>query len=138
MAQIISDAGPLVAYFDRSAADHDWVRSQFEQLEGSLLCCQPVITEALFLLKRDGLNPDWILALIERGDLLCDFDMAGEIVSLRRLLHQYRNLPATLADVCLVRMSELHPQSMVLTLDRDFLVYRKNRRQNIPLLAPFS
>jgi predicted nucleic acid-binding protein len=138
VAEVIADTGPLVAYFDRSADSHEWVREQFEQLEDPLLCCQPVITEALFLLKRDGLNPDWILAMVERGDLLCGFDLAGEIPALRRLLHQYRDLPATLADVCLVRMSEIHPRSVVLTLDRDFLVYRKNKRQNIPLLAPFA
>lgn len=138
MAQIIADAGPLVAYFDKRADSHSWVRSQFEQMVAPLLCCQPVVTECLFLLKRGGLDPDWVLAMIERGDLICDFDLTAEISSLRRLLHQYRDLPATLADVCIVRMSELHPSSVVLTLDRDFLVYRKNRRQNIPLLAPFA
>ena len=138
MAQVIADTGPLVAYFDRRSDSHQWVREQFEQLQNPLLSCQPVITEVLFLLKRDGLNPDWILSMIERGDLLCDFDMDGEVAALRRLLHQYRDLPATLADVCLVRMSEIHPRSIVLTLDRDFSVYRKNRRQTIPLLAPFA
>ena len=138
MAQVIADTGPLVAYFDRRAGSHDWVRGQFEQLEAPLLSCQPVITEVLFLLKRAGLNPDWILAMIERGDLLCDFDLHGEVAALRRLLRQYRDLPATLADVCLVRMSEIHPDSIVLTLDRDFAVYRKNRRQTIPILAPFA
>ncbi|MEI8341874.1 MAG: pilus assembly protein, partial [Verrucomicrobiota bacterium] len=71
MAQVIADTGPLVAYFDKSSDSHAWVRAQFEQLEAPLLCCQPVITEVLFLLKRDGLNPDWILTMIERGALLC-------------------------------------------------------------------
>lgn len=137
MATIIADTGPLVAYFDRSDKEHRWVREQFEQLEDPILCCQPVITEVLFLLKRDGLNPDWVLAMVERGILLCSFDLPGEVPSLRRLLHQYRDLPASLADVCLVRMSEMHPASAVLTLDRDFLIYRRNKRQTIPLLAPF-
>lgn len=138
MAQVIADTGPLVAYFDKGARAHAWVRGEFEQLEDPLLSCQPVITEVLFLLKRDGLNPDWILAMIERGDLVCEFDLEGEVAAVRRLLYQYRDLPATLADVCLVRMSEIHPDSIVLTLDRDFSVYRKNRRQTIPLLAPFA
>jgi len=135
---IIVDTGPLIAYFDKKAESHPWVRGQFEQLKDPLLCCQPVIAEALFLLKRDGLNPDWVLAMIERGALLCDFDLAGEISALRGLLRQYHDLPATLADVCLVRMSEIHPASVVFTLDRDFLVYRKNKRHTIPLLAPFA
>lgn len=42
----------------------------------------------------------------------------------------------SLADACLVRMSELHRASPVLTLDRDFTIYRRSRRQRIPLLSP--
>ncbi len=95
-----------------------------------------MLTEALFILKRGGIDPDLILSLVERGDLICDFDVRGEIVSLRRLLRKYRDLPATLADVCLVRMSELHGDCAVLTLDGDFRVYRKNGRQVIPVISP--
>lgn len=65
-----------------------------------------------------------------------DFDVRREITSLRRLLRKYRDLPATLADVCLVRMSELHRECSVFTLDRDFHVYRRNGRQSIPVLSP--
>jgi len=41
----------------------------------------------------------------------------------------------SLADACLVRMSELHADSPVLTLDDDFRIYRKNKRQAIPILS---
>lgn len=95
-----------------------------------------MLTEALFILKRGGIDPDLILALVERGDLICDFDMRREIVALRRLLNKYRDPPATLADVCLVRMSELHGDCSVLTLDSDFRIYRKNGRQSIPVISP--
>jgi hypothetical protein len=40
------------------------------------------------------------------------------------------------ADACLVRMSEIHPSSVVWTLDRDFSVYRQHGRQTIPLITP--
>jgi hypothetical protein len=63
MACVIADAGPLVAYLDRSASDHDWVRRRFMELTSPLLTCQAVVTETVFLLKRDGLNPDWVLDL---------------------------------------------------------------------------
>jgi uncharacterized protein len=42
----------------------------------------------------------------------------------------------SLADACLVRLAELYPQSPVLTLDSDFLIYRKNGRQVIAVLSP--
>jgi predicted nucleic acid-binding protein len=42
----------------------------------------------------------------------------------------------SLADACLVRMAELFEGSSILTLDAHFDIYRKNKRQVIPLLAP--
>jgi uncharacterized protein len=134
---VLVDTGPLVAYLDRDSAQHGWVCERFQELSDPLFSCQPVLTETLFLLKRGGLDADPLLALVERGELICDFDVGREIAPLRRLLRKYRDLPATLADACLVRMSELHKNSVVLTLNRDFLIYRRNGRQMIPLLAPF-
>ncbi|MFM8537370.1 MAG: type II toxin-antitoxin system VapC family toxin [Planctomycetaceae bacterium] len=136
MKRVIVDTGPLVAYFDRDSEFHDWARERFQELADPLISCQPVLTEALFILKRGGIDPGLILALVERGDLICDFDVRGEIASLRRLLRKYRDLPATLADVCLVRMSEIHGDCAVLTLDSDSRVYRKNGRQVIPVISP--
>ena len=137
MSRVFVDTGPLVAYLDRDSSHHHWVRERFQELTDPLFSCQPVLTEVLFLLKRGGLDADPLLALVERGELICDFDVGREIAPLRKLLRKYRDLPATLADACLVRMSELHSSSVVLTLDRDFLVYRRNGRQVIPVLAPF-
>jgi hypothetical protein len=45
-------------------------------------------------------------------------------------------MPMSLADACLVRMSELRSQSRLFTTDSDFRIYRRNRRQLISLLAP--
>jgi predicted nucleic acid-binding protein len=137
VSHVIADTGPLVAYFDRDSEFHEWTRDRFRELTDPLHSCQPVLTEALFMLKRGGIDPDLILALVERGELVCEFDVRSEIAPLRRLLRKYCDLPATLADVCLVRMTELQKDSVVLTLDRDFLVYRRNARQTIPLMAPF-
>lgn len=138
MSRVIVDTGPLVAFFDRDSEFHDWVCDRFRELSGPLFTCEPVLTETLFLLKRGGLDPDGPLALIERGELICELNVAGEIIAIRRLLQKYRDLPATLADACLVRMTEFTRTSAVLTLDRDFLIYRRNGRQVIPLIAPFA
>jgi predicted nucleic acid-binding protein len=136
--RVIVDTGPLVAYFDRDSAFHGWTCAQFKQLSEPLFSCQPVLTETLFLLKRYGMDTDLPLAMVERGELHCDFDIWREAARVRRLLRKYRDLPATLADACLVRMSEFERDCAVFTLDQDFLVYRRNGRQTIPLLAPFA
>jgi len=138
MATVIVDTGPLLAFFDQTSKVHPWVKARFEELTDPLYTCQAVITETLFLLKRDGLDPDWILDLVERGTIICAFDLDSEIVPVRRMHQQYQSLPSSLADICLVRMSEIHKDSVIFTLDRDFQVYRRNGRQHIPLLAPFS
>lgn len=49
---IIVDAGPLVAYFDRDAEHHDWVRTQASRLEPGWLTSEAVLGEAAHLLRR--------------------------------------------------------------------------------------
>ncbi|MCH7990512.1 MAG: hypothetical protein IID46_15330 [Planctomycetes bacterium] len=64
------------------------------------------------------------------------FNLQDEIETVTALMLRYSNFPMSLSDACMVRMAELHPESKVWTLDSDFRHYRKNRRQNIPLLIP--
>lgn len=53
-----------------------------------------------------------------------------------RLLAKYADVPMSLADACLVRMSELHEESAVFTIDRDFRIYRRRSRSLIPTISP--
>jgi predicted nucleic acid-binding protein len=136
MNEIIADTGPLVAYLDRSDKDHGWAKDNLMQITRPLLTCEAVIAEALFLLRRGGIDPDGLLHLIHRGLLIPTFRLSDEIATIQQLMKTYRNIPMSLADACLVRMSELHENSKVMTLDSDFVVYRKFRRKVIPLLIP--
>ena len=65
-----------------------------------------------------------------------DFRMSTEVDALRALMKKFANVPMSVADACLVRMSELEPHSQILTLDGDFRIYRRNRRQAIPTIMP--
>lgn len=136
MSGIIVDAGPLVAYLDRSDRDHGWAKGFFMQITSPLLTCEAVIAEALFLLRRVGIDPDGLLHLISRGLVVPDFSLTVEIQAIQQLMKTYRNIPMSLADACLVRMAEIHENFKVMTLDSDFVVYRKSRRKVIPLLRP--
>jgi len=63
--------------------------------------------------------------------------MAANLAKLAELVHQYQDRRPDLADLCLVRMSELHPKHVVITTDqKDFRVYRRNKREAIPILCP--
>jgi predicted nucleic acid-binding protein len=75
--------------------------------------------------------------MIGRGVLRARFDLQGEVTAVTGLLRRYRSQPMDLADACLVRMSELHADCAVLTVDSEFRdVYRRNGRQVIPTLLP--
>lgn len=51
-------------------------------------------------------------------------------------MKKYADTPMSFADACLVRMAELDDDAVVVTLDSDFTVYRKNGDQPIPLVTP--
>ena len=130
------DAGPLVALLVASDVHHRWATEQLRLSPPIVLTCDAVISEALFLLKREGHNCDDLFALAEAGFLRSAFDFGAEHPAVRMLMRRYASLPMSFADACLVRMAELHPGVPVFTLDGDFRLYRKNRREVIPTIMP--
>ena len=77
-----------------------------------------------------------VLLMIENGVVEIDFSISDEIAALISLMRKYDDVPMSLADACLVRMSEIHTESAILTLDTDFLIYRKHGNRHIPLIMP--
>lgn len=138
MRSLILDTGPLVAYLRESDQYHDWARQQFQQYRFPFLTCEPVLTETAFLLSRYGgtRNVEPLLTLVAKGALQVALQLSAEASCLQELMRCYQNIPMSLADACLVRMAELHPDSTILTLDSDFLIYRKHEREPLSLLMP--
>lgn len=135
---MIVDTGPIVTLFDPDSKLHGWAREQFGQLQEPLLTCESVVSEAAFLMRRDNFDPKSLVSLLQRKVIVCGFDLMAEIDAIHALFHRFADQSISLADASLVRMSELYPDSAVFTMDRDFLVYRRNGRQKIPLIAPFA
>lgn len=136
MTAAIVDTGPLVAFLDRSERHHLWVAERIEGLDAPLLVCEPVLAEAMHLLARHTRAQDAIIELVRIGALSVAFRIDEHIDALRSLLRKYRDTPMSLADACIVRMSEIHDRHVVLTLDSDFLVYRKHGRGPLALIHP--
>ena len=101
-----------------------------------MLTCEAVVAETCFLLARGGFDPGKALELVERGVVKLGMALDEEISTVRALFARYDNVPVSLADACLIRMSELYDPCRVLTLDSDFQIYRRHGRKAIPLLAP--
>ncbi len=136
--QIILDTGPLVALLNRGDRHHRWAMDQWAQIVPPLLTCEAVLAEACFLVRRFPGGQVAVLDLVQRGVLDVSFRLIEETEAVFRLLRKYRDVPMSLADGCLVRMAERRAAGVVLTLDSDFSIYRKNGRQVIPTLAPAS
>jgi predicted nucleic acid-binding protein len=133
---VVVDAGPIVAWLNARDAQHEWAKREFGRLRPPLLTCEPVLTEAAFLVQRSGGDPGAVLALVVKGVLRVAISLQDEAAHLQALTRRYRSVPMSLADACLVRLSELLDNASVMTLDADFRVYRRKGRQVIPILAP--
>jgi len=130
------DTGPLVSFLASGLRRHSWTREQSKFFRPPFLTCEPVLTEAAFHLKRESREADPLFALLERGVIRIAIDVQDEQADLRALMHRYRDRPMSLADACLVRLSELHTDGEVFTLDADFRIYRRHGNKVIPVLMP--
>jgi predicted nucleic acid-binding protein len=130
------DTGPLVALLDRRDKDHSWVVEQMSRLRRPLHTCEAVLTEACHLLRQLPQAQAAILEMLAAEVLAVSFQLGEQSRPVLALLQRYGNVPMSLADACLVRMSELISECVVFTLDSDFRIYRRHRRQKIPLVIP--
>ena len=130
------DTGPLVAWIDRRDPSHLWTVEQLRQLRPPFATCEAVISEALFLLEDVPGGPAMVMGMLREDLIRLAFDLEDHLEAVTALLNKYQNVPMSLADACLVRMTELHDRAQVFTLDSDFRHYRRHGRQAIPLIIP--
>ena len=129
----IADTGFIVAFGNRFDSHHAWAVELAKRIREPLLTCEAVLAEATFHLA----SADFVLSLVRDEMLRVAFDFARNLDSLQELAARYQDHNPDLADLCLVRMSELHPKHVVITVDAaDFRIYRRNKREVIPILTP--
>jgi uncharacterized protein len=129
----IADTGFIVAFGNRADSHHLWAVDLAKTITEPLLTCESVLAEAAFHLGSTAL----VLSLVEDEMLRVAFDCARNMEQLRDLARRYEDRNPDLADLCLVRMSELFPRHVVITIDEaDFRVYRRNKREIVPILCP--
>jgi uncharacterized protein len=129
----IADTGFVVAFLNRDDRHHDWAGEIGRGVSDPLLTCEAVLAETAFQVQ----SVDRVLALLQDGFLKVAFDLTKNIEEVVALAERYRDRVPDLADLCLIRMSELYDNLPVLTVDeKDFRVYRKNGRNVIPIVCP--
>lgn len=131
------DTGPLVAALNRRDRHHRWATSALDTFPPPLLTCEAVLSEAAFLLREIAGGPNALMELVARGLVRPSFRLQDEAAAVRQLMNRYASVRMDLADACLVRMTELHGDCELLTIDGEFRdVYRRRGRQVIPTAMP--
>jgi len=129
----IADTGFIVAFANSDDEHHDWALTVAAHLIAPALTCDAVLAEAAFHLR----SAELVLELVRAGLLRPAFELLPNLTSLKDLAKRYADRSPDLADLCLIRMSEMFPERVVVTVDeKDFRGYRRNRRDTIPLLCP--
>jgi predicted nucleic acid-binding protein len=132
---VLIDTGPLVAYLSPRDNHHSWAVETLENLAPPIVTCEPVLTEACFLVARNRLPAAAVLEPVERGRMRVGLLIEEEMAAICALMRRYENVPMSLADACLVRLAEMTGLP-ICTLDRDFEVYRAHRRRELDLIIP--
>jgi predicted nucleic acid-binding protein len=129
----IADTGFIVAFGNKQDYHHAWAIDIAKNITEPLLTCDAVLAEAAFHLGSTA----YVLSLLRNEMLRSGFDLSRNLEQLRDLARRYEERRPDLADLCIIRMSELYPRHTVITVDEgDFRVFRRNKREVIPMLCP--
>lgn len=124
----------MVALLSRRDSHHGWAVAQTPQYHPPWSSCEAVLSETFHLLGAPGASA--LSDLLRRRAVVVAFDLAKDLQPVLILMQKYANVPMSLADACLVRMTETRPDAILLTTDTDFRIYRRHSRQVIPCLLP--
>lgn len=129
----IADTGFLVAFADKRDPHHAWAMALATNVTDPLLSCEAVLAETAFHLEDSAIT----LAMVTDGLVSLAFNAKEHVPLLSKLAKRYADRKPDLADLCLIRMSELYPRHLILTVDEtDFRIYRRNGREAIPIATP--
>ena len=124
----IADTGFLVAFGNRKDHYHEWAVGIAEGVTEPLVTCEPCWPKPRFI----SVAAPWFW-LLHDGLVGSTFVLSEHISRLAELADRKSDL----ADLCLIRLSELHLRYPMITTDlAHFRVYRRGRRETIPLIHP--
>lgn len=132
-ASVLVDAGFLVALLSRRDSHHEWAVATAEKFPPPWTTCESALSEAFRLLGARGAP---LRGLLRRRAVVSAFDLDANLDAVLKVLQKYSDMPASLADASLVRMTETLAGPTLLSTDTDFRIYRRHGRQTIPCVLP--
>ena len=131
---VLVDTSFLVAWLAERDSQHHWAVAQARSFLPPWLTCEAALSEVFYLLGVQAVPS--LAALLRRRGVLVGFHLKNDVESVLKLMEKYSDVPMSLADACLVRMTETLPDPVLLTTDKDFRLYRRHSRQVIPAVTP--
>jgi predicted nucleic acid-binding protein len=128
------DTGCIVALLDRSEHHYQQCAAVVAELAAPLITCEAVIAEACYLLRGVKGAATAVLQNVERGFFLIPYQLRDNVVSVIKLMKKHADVPMDFADACLVDMAAVYRSGRILTLDRDFYIYRWSRNRPFDVL----
>jgi len=136
LTPVLLDTGVIVALLDRSERLHETCVACLENLVAPLVTCEAVIAESCYLLRHLRGAADAILQNVETGTFRIPIQLSQSSTRLRYIFRKYRDREIDLADACLVHIADELRSGDILTLDRDFEVYRWGANKRFRFLIP--
>ena len=133
-ATIIADTAAIVGFLSETDQWRESALGFFMDLPKPFFTCEAVITESCFLLQGSSNGEKQVLDLIADNILKIDFSISTVVAKVNLLMQKYKSVPMSLADACLVRMTEIF-DGPIFTFDSDFEIYRKHGRERIPVIG---
>lgn len=124
MKPVLLDTGVIVALLDRSESSHAVCAEEVQDLEAPMITCEAVITESCYLLRNVSGACETIIDNVNGGIFQIPLQLSRDTVGVKQILRKYSDRKIDLADACLIRLADEFETADILTLDRDFAVYR--------------
>jgi predicted nucleic acid-binding protein len=135
---VLLDTGVIVALLDRSEKFHQACAKEVQELDAPLITCEAVIAESCYLLRNLPGAPEVVIENVAAGIFQLPFQLSKEAAGVKQILRKYRDRRIDLADACLIRLADEFETADILTLDKDFKIYRWGRNKPFQILPGLS
>ena len=134
MKPVLLDTGVIVALLDRSESFHRTCAQMVREVEAPLVTCEAVITESCYLLRNLSGASGAVIENVAAGIFQIPFQLSRDTAGVRQVMQKYKDRKIDLADACLIRLADEFGTADILTLDRDFAIYRWGKNKPFRVL----
>jgi predicted nucleic acid-binding protein len=127
---VLLDTGVIVALLDRSESFHTRCAELLRTLHNPLITCEAVLAESCYLLRALPGAAESVLENVAAGIFQIPFQLSSQASSVKLILRKYRDRQIDLADACLIHLANEFSTADVLTLDKDFHIYRWGKNKS--------